>query len=34
LIERPRPLPASIGEAIRRKAPGSAVASGAAVPER
>jgi ubiquinol-cytochrome c reductase cytochrome b/c1 subunit len=34
LIERPRPLPASISEAIRRKAPGSAVASGAAVPER
>ena len=34
LIERPRPLPASIGEAIRRRAPGSAVASGAAVSER
>ena len=34
LVERPKPLPASISEAIRHRAPGSAVASGAAVPER
>jgi ubiquinol-cytochrome c reductase cytochrome b/c1 subunit len=34
LIERSKPLPASISEAIERRAPGSAVASGAAVPER
>jgi ubiquinol-cytochrome c reductase cytochrome b/c1 subunit len=34
LIERPKPLPASISDAIRQRAPGSAVASGAAVPER
>jgi len=34
LVERPKPLPASISEAIERRAPGSAVASGAAVPER
>ncbi len=34
LVERPRPLPASISEATLRKAPGAAVASGAAAPER
>jgi ubiquinol-cytochrome c reductase cytochrome b/c1 subunit len=34
LVERPKPLPASISEAIERRAPGSAVPSGAAVPER
>jgi quinol-cytochrome oxidoreductase complex cytochrome b subunit len=33
LIERTRPLPASISEAIERRAPGSAVPSGAATPE-
>src|SRR5438132_1325918 len=34
LVERPRPLPASISEATLRKAPAAAVASGAAAPER
>src|SRR5260370_726672 len=34
LIEKPKPVPASISEAILRKAPGAAVASGAAAPER
>jgi quinol-cytochrome oxidoreductase complex cytochrome b subunit len=35
LFERPKPLPASISDAIARKAPGAAaVASGAAAPER
>jgi ubiquinol-cytochrome c reductase cytochrome b/c1 subunit len=34
LVERPKPLPASISEAIPRKAPGAAVAGGAAAPER
>ena len=33
LIETPRPLPASISEAIERRAPGSAVPTGAAAPE-
>jgi ubiquinol-cytochrome c reductase cytochrome b/c1 subunit len=34
LVERPKPLPASISEAILRKAPGAAVAGGAPAPER
>jgi ubiquinol-cytochrome c reductase cytochrome b/c1 subunit len=34
LVERPKPLPASISEAIARKAPGAAVAGGAPAPER
>ncbi len=34
LIEKPKPLPASISEAMPRKAPGAPVASGAAAPER
>jgi len=34
LVERPKPVPASISDAILRKAPGAAVASGGAAPER
>ena len=34
LVERPKPLPASISEAILRKAPGAAAAGGTAAPER
>jgi ubiquinol-cytochrome c reductase cytochrome b/c1 subunit len=34
LVERPKPLPASISDAIVRKAPGAEAASGAAAPER
>jgi ubiquinol-cytochrome c reductase cytochrome b/c1 subunit len=34
LVERPKPLPASISDAIARKAPGAAVAGGAPAPER
>jgi len=34
LIEKPKPLPESISEAMPRKVPGAPVASGAAAPER